>query len=215
MEGDSDDGSATDAGAGGGASNEHAPRFLSLGTNTMSITEGGDVNFTAVVTDPDGIDDLIGGSLTSPDGTIQYGAFATASQEGAYSLSLSWRDMNEVESITFGTMEQRVFRAVFFDVAGNSAEQNLTIKLTCEGRAACDGDCASVCGFSTQQRVSCNDLCRAVDATCVPNGNHAAIYDYGSNSYASPISGCTTVPPAQSEPGGVFVAMQCACIPMD
>jgi hypothetical protein len=45
------------------------------------------ITFTAVLTDPDGIDDLIGGSLTNADGSIQYGAFVTSGQEGSYSLT--------------------------------------------------------------------------------------------------------------------------------
>ena len=56
-----------------------APRFLTFGTNVTSIGWGGAVTFTAVLTDPDGIDDLIGGSLTSPDGAILLRPAATES----------------------------------------------------------------------------------------------------------------------------------------
>jgi hypothetical protein len=215
--GDDDDGGssgvgpASDAGA-GSASNPHSPRFLSLGTNVMSITEGQAVTFTAVVTDPDGIDDLIGGSLTSTDGKIQYGAFATASQEGAYSLQLSWNAMNQADAITFGTMEGREFRAVFFDVAGNTAEQNVTIRLTCQGKAACAGDCTSACGLVSEQRESCSQACMSFGATCYPAGPHRAYYDFGNATVAHDLADCTTVP-AATDGTYPFVALTCRCIP--
>jgi hypothetical protein len=211
--GDGDD-SGLDAGLSEPGSNEHAPRFLSLGTNSLSITQGQSVVFTAVLTDPDGIDDLIGGSLTSPDGAIQYGAFATGSQEGAYSLSLSWSEMNQAVDITFGTMEARDFRAVFFDVDGNAIEKNVTVKLTCNGKAACRGTCATSCTLWLAQRVSCNQACVSAAASCYPGGPNWAVYDFGEASAASDLPDCSTVPDATNG-SATFEALRCACIPMD
>ena len=55
-----------------------APRILMINTNTKTIDERAMLVITAVVTDPDGVDDLIGGALTAPEGEATYGAFATS-----------------------------------------------------------------------------------------------------------------------------------------
>ena len=47
--------------------------------------QGQTVVFTAVVTDPDGIEDLIGGTLEDPTTGGTYGAIATSASEGSYS----------------------------------------------------------------------------------------------------------------------------------
>lgn len=77
------------------------------------MTEGDTVRFTAVLTDPDGIDDLIGGALMTGDEQTQLGAFVTSGQEGSYSLVLSWDELNQSYDITFAASETREFRAVF------------------------------------------------------------------------------------------------------
>src|SRR5688572_16528714 len=50
-----------------------APVFLSLQTNVSKITAGESVIFTAVLTDPDGVDDIVGGTLSDQTGMIGYG----------------------------------------------------------------------------------------------------------------------------------------------
>jgi hypothetical protein len=92
---------------------------------------GGTLVFSAIVTDPDGVDDLIGGQLVSPLGGT-YGSFATAAQEGAYSLTLDWNALNQVEVIEGPPSGiSRRFIAQFFDQAGNSATQEVTIQIGC------------------------------------------------------------------------------------
>src|SRR5688572_30415979 len=77
------------------------PVFLSFGSDVPELSAGQSVTFTVVLTDPDGIDDLIGGSLKSEDGKSTYGAFVTSGQEGSYSLTVGWAQMNRVEPIDF------------------------------------------------------------------------------------------------------------------
>jgi hypothetical protein len=119
------------------------PVILSFGTNVTQLTSGQTVRFVGVLTDPDGVAALVGGHLTSPDGTIQYGAFV-ADQQGSYSLDLSWDQINQAQGITFTTDEMRMFRAEFFDVDGHSAVQNATLRLHCNGLAACTGQCVDL-----------------------------------------------------------------------
>jgi hypothetical protein len=131
-----------------------APIILSIQANSNAIDPTVSLKITAVVTDPDGIDDLIGGTLDSPSGA-SYGAFATAAAEGSYEITLSWHDLNTVEAINAppaGT--SRTFVATFFDVGGHKTVKTVSILLRCDlsGFTACAGKCfnltrdASHCG---------------------------------------------------------------------
>ncbi len=148
------------------------PRILTFNANVRTLTEGGEVILSAVVTDPDGIGDLIGGVLEDPGGA-SYGAFATAGEEGAYGLTLSWAALHAVRPIEFDGEATRSLVAAFFDQAGNRTTQVLELTLHCRdaGGSACDGACVSLdsaahCGAC---RAVCDDVCE--DRTCVcPEG---------------------------------------------
>jgi len=144
-----------------GSSGPDAPKILSLSTNLMTMTSSDRLIVSAVVTDPDGIDDLIGGTLTTTDGTATFGAFATDASEGAYSISLTWTDINTTAPIDAAAdaTTPRGFRASFYDVAGHTAYRDVTVNLgcgnhevACAGRCLMDGCgvcghmCAPVCG---------------------------------------------------------------------
>lgn len=219
---------------GGSTSDPHGPVFLSFGSNVTALTEGETVNFTAVLTDPDGIDDLIGGALESPDGAL-YGAFATSGQEGAYTLAVTWDQMNQLKDITFDDSEERSFVARFFDEAGHQSTKTLTVTFTCKGIAACAGRCSDLsvdkdhcgqCGrqcdacddsrCSTQQsstaRVSCEDLCGDVGAVCAnncPDITPTGIYHCSEAT-------CVTTRPCEQVPesyigGSPFTRVECCC----
>ncbi len=137
-----------------------APKLLSFSVNSTSINELDSLVFSAVITDPDGIDDVIGGTLHSPEGG-SYGAFQTASSEGAYELTLSWQDLRTVEDID--VEGGRTFVAEFFDQVGNSVTDSIQVELTCSGEnelcepGSCDPvDVAEHCG-------SCTNDCEELD----------------------------------------------------
>lgn len=148
------------------------PRILTFNANVRELTEGGAVVLSAVVTDPDGIADLIGGVLEDPSGAA-YGAFVTAGEEGAYTLTLSWDALHAVAPIAFDGTARRTAVAVFFDQAGNRTTDTIELTLHCRagGGAACDGRCVSLdsaahCGACD---AVCGDVCR--DRACVcPDG---------------------------------------------
>jgi hypothetical protein len=117
----------------GGQMSGLGPIFLSLAANTMLLKPKDSLVITAVLTDPDGIDDLIGGSITDPDTGGSYGAFATAAAEGSYSISLGWDAINAVRPIdAMPGGSPRVFRSEFFDVAGNKATRDISITFACD-----------------------------------------------------------------------------------
>ncbi len=127
------------------APTEGAPVFLSLQTNVSKITAGESVIFTAVLTDPDGVDDIVGGTLSDEGGMIGYGPFVAAGQEGTYSITLSWDDMQQAEAIEFEGMDLgRVFRAEFYDQGAHKVYQDVNVILTCAEGSACDGVCTDI-----------------------------------------------------------------------
>ncbi|HRI53052.1 MAG TPA: YCF48-related protein [Pseudomonadota bacterium] len=118
----------------------HGPRILSLGTSVKQVTQGESARFVAVITHPDGLDNLAGGQLTSPDGAIKYGAFQ-ADHQGSYTLDLSWALLHQTQPIGFASEEMRSFIAEFFDMQGHKTAQSLSLRLHCNGKNACDGVC--------------------------------------------------------------------------
>jgi hypothetical protein len=125
-----------------------------------TLYEDGTLVFSAVVTDPDGIGDLIGGDLADGDGGV-YGAFATAAGEGAYSLSLSWSQINAVRAINAEVSGSlRTFSATFFDQAGHSVIGDVAVTLDCEqdSHAVCDGTCRDISQDYTNCGA-CGHLC--------------------------------------------------------
>jgi hypothetical protein len=118
-----------------------SPRILTFTTNVTTITEGESVTFSLVATDPDGVDDIIGGTLNDPGSTLSYGTLATAATEGAYTITLSWSEIHRVRAIDFTAPMARMFEAEIFDVAGNRAVDLVSVTLSCGTDAACDGSC--------------------------------------------------------------------------
>ena len=126
-------------GCGGTAS--RPPVILSFTSNVAAITEGESVTFSIIATDPDGVDDIIGGTMGDPSTGMTYGALATSAAEGAYTITLSWDEIHRVRPIDFTTATPRTFEVTIFDVAGSSVTATRDITLTCDGEVACDGMC--------------------------------------------------------------------------
>jgi hypothetical protein len=148
----------------GSSSDPGGPRILSLTTNTPVIAPGDRWIVTAVVTDPDGIDDLIGGMLEAPGGGT-YGSFATSAAEGSYSLELDFDDLDVVERVAtpIGGSE-RAFVARFYDVGGREATREIGVRI------ACDDPNVGVCRSSCVDLSSDVENCGACASGCDPSG---------------------------------------------
>lgn len=162
--GDADTGGVTSivtTGAEGGG-----PIIVSFQTNVSQLTEGESVTFTVVLTDPDGVDDIIGGTLSSADGSIGYGPFVVAGPPGTYSIELSWAEIHQAEPIEFeGTATGRTFRAEFFDQATHETSKDVDLELHCDGLAACDGVCTDLMS-EPQHCGACARVCDGEDPAC-------------------------------------------------
>lgn len=131
-------GSSTEPPPGNGSVS--SPSIISFGTNVTELTDGESVRFVALVTDPAGVSSLVGGQLTSADGAIKYGAF-TASQQGAYSLDLSWAQLSQTQELSFATEENRTLVAEFYNTAGQRTQRSIELRFHCRGEPACEGRC--------------------------------------------------------------------------
>ncbi len=213
--GSSSTNTGTDAPPGTGPTSPNAPRFLTFGTNVTSLTKDQSVTFTAVLTDPDGIDDLIGGSLVSLDEATQYGAFATTGQEGAYTMQLSWAAINQAAELTFHKTTTRSYRAVFYDVAGHRVSKDVMLSMTCPENA-CDGNCYDFCVEESKTRESCAAVCAAnnpkmncqmVAETSMPRFCYDPLCSQAKKSQS-----CTTVP-TSTYCSSSFDHAYCSCFP--
>ncbi len=124
------------------------PNILVFASDVDAITYNESVNFSAIVTHPDGVDQIIGGLLQSATGAT-YGAFATGGDEGAYGMSVSWWEINAINALDIDADDtvSRPFVAIFYDETGNtSTSEKLTITAGCEDSLpACDGVCGTAC----------------------------------------------------------------------
>lgn len=148
------------------------PLFLSFKANVAKITEGETVSFTAVLTDPDGLSDILGGSLLSEDEVIDYGPFIPMGQGGTYVISLSWSQIHQAAAIEFENTEpSRLFVARFFDQGGHQATEGTSIAFTCAAGSACGGICADLSADGTNCG-SCGRLCDSMKCQggqCAPS----------------------------------------------
>jgi photosystem II stability/assembly factor-like uncharacterized protein len=138
-----------------------ALRFLSLGTNVISLTTGETVRFVVLLTHTSGADKIVGGQISSPDGKTKYTSFTNDGRPGSFSADLTWTQINQAVPAGFATEEKRQFLIEFFDVNGDKGSQTLELRLHCSGDPACKGMClktASLCPGST------TDIC--VAGTC-------------------------------------------------
>ena len=150
--------------SGPGAQN-NSPVILVASTNTGAITWDDTVAFVVVATDADGIEDLIGGTITTPEGGT-YAALITAAEEGTYEAEVSWDDINTTSSIDIDPYEteDRAFLVTIFDQSGASAEATLEVELSSpqEDWAVCAGEPSDLgwdetcghCDFSCLDPVS-------------------------------------------------------------
>lgn len=151
---DTGDGPPPDTGVVG----NRAPAIADLSSSMAAMTANETVTFNALLADPDGVADIVGGVLRSDTGTT-YGAFSGSGAN--WSMSATWSEINQILPIEFVVDETRRFHAEFFDLAGASAMANVDLRLHCRGAGACDGVCTNVMDDRTN--------CGACNTTCAAN----------------------------------------------
>jgi hypothetical protein len=122
---------------------ERGPRVLDFRVVPSAITEGETATFTALLRHPNGLEQLVGGRLTSPDGAITYGFFERTAA-GTFRVAISWEQLHARLPINFSATAERTLEAVFLDNDGASISARIVLGLMCGGRVACDGRCVDV-----------------------------------------------------------------------
>jgi len=180
----------------------HAPSILSFTANVSSITEGGSVTFSAVVTDPDGIADLAGGTLKDTDSGSTYGAFSQVSG-GSFTHAVTWQAMQAVNSISFTTSMTRSFTAEFFDSTGKRGGSSTAMRLTCpagtnETARAVGGRCTTECVTGTGRCASACIPMQSDPNNCGSCGRRCTAPDGGTTSCSG--GQCSTQCPSGTTP---------------
>jgi hypothetical protein len=153
-------GASTSGPGSGGGVDPAAPKFVTLEADVSTLYEGDSALITAVLSDPDGLGDIVGGSLAD-DGGGSYGSFIPSGPPGSYQLEVSWNDIQALTGIDFayGASTSRTLVASFSDAANHVATQQLSIELACSsGWAACNGSCLDT--------MNDDDNCGSCDNEC-------------------------------------------------
>ena len=157
------------------------PTLLRFTVNRAAASPDDEVVFTAVLTDPDGIDDLIGGVLEIDGTDVTVGSFATSAQEGAYSLSVSGHLLGGILPAEFVETRAVQFVGRFYDAGGQEVvSEPLEVEFGCRAdEVYCDGRCMSEAAGAQQCTTSewiclglaeftnCNDYCGVVGSVCL------------------------------------------------
>ncbi|MDP2339317.1 MAG: hypothetical protein Q8O67_00035 [Deltaproteobacteria bacterium] len=145
------------------------PQILSLSSNVSTIGQFDSATLSAVVTDPDGVADIIGGVLIDPVSDATYATF-TATGSGTFTINVSWSFLNPVRPIDFDGSVTRVVRARFFDQAGHEAFDDVSLTLQCtDDVVACDGRCGEDrCGGQclSAEELGSNENCGSCGNQC-------------------------------------------------
>ncbi|MEM6989226.1 MAG: hypothetical protein AAF721_01975 [Myxococcota bacterium] len=140
-EGSSEDGAdtTTDAATETGEANA-APTIVSLSADPPSISPGGTVTISAIVTDPDGAADLVGGTLDTSDAAQTYGPFL-GPQRGVFTASVTWDILAELEAFRFAGDGTLMLSVAFFDTDGAATTDTVAVGLSCDGDETSPGVC--------------------------------------------------------------------------
>lgn len=120
---------------------EGGPQISELNANTNQLTEGESLRVTASVTDPDGAEDVVGGTLFDDTGA-PIGEFLLVSH-GSFIITVTWEEIHAAHPIEFESEAQLNLIAVFTDAAAHRTAATLTMRLHCDGLGACQGICVN------------------------------------------------------------------------
>jgi hypothetical protein len=138
------------------------PIILEFSVNPSTVNPDEAGTFYALVTDPQGIADLIGGSLKSDDGTT-IAAFSSSADEGSYSTSVEFDTLAEAfAEDTTGNSGTMTVTASFYDQAGHITTDSLDVVLECDGSN--DDLCSEGCVDVSRDEQNCGG-CDSVCAT--------------------------------------------------
>ena len=150
-----------------------APVFQVLNLDTTTVSPGDRIEVTAVVSDPDGAADVLGGRITRVGSGAQVAVFRAISA-GAFTATLTWDQLNAEETVVTGPEgARRTYLVTFVDNVGLEVHREIEILLTCaiSGQGLCDGACTRL--DTIENCVTCGNVCSANEfavASCESTG---------------------------------------------
>jgi hypothetical protein len=139
------------------------PVILNLSTNITQMDPSTTLIVTAVVTHPQGIAQIVGGTLSDPPAGGTYGAFQVSTTAGSYSLMLTWTQIEAVRDITTPAGgAARSFRAQFYDQSGRTTTQDFSVTMWCGD--ATSAACAGTCQALASDKFNCGACGRSCQA---------------------------------------------------
>ncbi len=164
-----------------GGADPGAPIILSLESDKTSATLTEPVLISAIVTDPDGVRDVIGGQLSIVGSDAVIGTFQANAQEGAYSMSVTFEQlMSDMPGSLEPSPAPRVLEARFFDQSGAESWKTIEIEASCGfagflcGETCFFGEChplVAPCGAGTTCWIDIVDEVGAVGGDASPSLN--------------------------------------------
>jgi len=141
---DDDDGGNRSAtgGAGGGSSAQSdpgGPEVQSIFASPARLENNAATVITVQLTDPDGLDDVVGGLLVAEEAGEVIRPFIQVSG-GTFSVNLDWYDLDKTVGVEFVSEQTYRLRAEFTDAAGHRGWSTIDVTLACDV-AACGGSC--------------------------------------------------------------------------
>jgi hypothetical protein len=176
------------------SSSPDAPRVLTLTMSPLVLRPAAPVTIGAIVSDPQGLADVAGGTLGEVDKNV-LGVFdaPAGSGSGAFTFALTWEKVNAEGVLEFGPEGlKRTYRATFFDAAGHTTSRDFQVTIECDsyGLEARNGVCDERCvdtgdcqDWATRRNVTggnvtCRDrLCMAGVMAASPTACGAACGD--------------------------------------
>lgn len=171
------------------------PRIQSIAISSNTLTDSETATLTVVVTDPDGVEDIVGPLLIEPISSTTLGTL-TSSGAGTFTATVSWNTWSSVDPVEFSGAagDVRFVRVQFSDVAGHRVTSTERIQVVCDGGLpACDGRCGAV------RCAGQDNTCLDTEGSPISADGLCGICGQGCSSCAS---GCTCFNESPSCTGG-------------
>jgi hypothetical protein len=123
------------------------PILVNVVVSGTTLTPYDGVDITVIASDPDGVEDVLGGVLLDDATGATYGSFVVTGTPGTYSYALTWSGVHAVRTIDAPPAgAPRTFRMEFFDGANHRIAQTSVVTLSCDatGISACAGVCTDL-----------------------------------------------------------------------
>jgi hypothetical protein len=162
------------------------PRVQSFTASLSTLSDDDNATLIVVVSDPDGIDDIVGALILEPVSGATLGTLSSAGAPGTFTSIVSWNTWEDVAPIEFvrGTV-QRFIRVQFSDLDGHEVTSTLAFTMTCGNAPACNSQCGAVrclandnqCVSTEGNPISDAQLCNICNAGCQACTTGCACFD--------------------------------------